>query len=121
MPAALTPRQREILDVIVAQQRERGFPPSVREIGEAVGLKSPATVKSHLDNLRDAGYLKRDPSKPRALEVRYDPASGAAADRRPVRHIPLGWRFIDCAFGVFGILPLLYVIRLTRRLPERPA
>ena len=89
MPEQLTPRQREILEVIVDHQRERGFPPSVREIGEAVGLKSPATVKSHLDNLRDLGYLRRDPSKPRALEVRYDPASGANADRRPVRHIPL--------------------------------
>jgi repressor LexA len=89
MSDSLTPRQREILEAIVEHQRERGFPPSVREIGEAVGLKSPATVKSHLDNLRDGGYLRRDPSKPRALEVRYDPASGATADRRPARHVPL--------------------------------
>ncbi|MFQ5556622.1 MAG: transcriptional repressor LexA [Acidimicrobiales bacterium] len=87
--AKLTTRQREILDVIVEHQRDHGYPPSVREIGAAVGLKAPATVKSHLDNLRDAGYLRRDPNKPRAIEVRYDPASGAAVDRRPVRHVPL--------------------------------
>jgi repressor LexA len=85
----LTDRQRAILDFIVAQQRDRGFPPSVREIGEAVGLTSPSTVHSHLATLQRRGYLLRDPSKPRAIEVRYDPASGATMDRRPVRHIPL--------------------------------
>jgi repressor LexA len=85
----LTDRQREILDVIVDHQRDHGFPPSVREIGSAVGLKSPATVKSHLDNLRDAGFLRTHPAKPRAIEVRYDQNSGAAIERRPVRHVPL--------------------------------
>lgn len=88
MSDTLTPRQRQILDVIVAFQRERGYPPSVREIGEAVGLRSPATVKSHLDNLRDAGYLVRDPAKPRAIQVHYD-GGATTADRRPVRHVPL--------------------------------
>jgi repressor LexA len=85
----LTVRQREILDVIVDHQREHGFPPSVREIGSAVGLKSPATVKSHLDNLRDAGYLRTHPTKPRAIEVRYDQNSGASMDRGEVHHVPL--------------------------------
>ena len=89
MSENLTPRQRQILDCIVEHQNERGYPPSVREIGEAVGLKSPATVKSHLDNLKDAGYLVRDPSKPRAIQVRYEGSSGASVDRRPVRHVPL--------------------------------
>jgi len=69
--------------------RERGYPPSVREIGEAVGLTSPSTVHSHLASLQKMGYLVRDPSKPRAIEVRYDPNSGAAMERRPVRHVPL--------------------------------
>ena len=55
MSDTLTTRQREILDCIVEHQNDRGYPPSVREIGEAVGLKSPATVKAHLDNLKDAG------------------------------------------------------------------
>ena len=89
MSDALTPRQRQILDVIVEHQNQHGYPPSVREIGEAVGLKSPATVKAHLDNLKDAGYLVRDPAKPRAIQVRYEGQSGAAAERRPVRHVPL--------------------------------
>jgi repressor LexA len=86
---ALTNRQREILDFIVRQQADRGYPPSVREIGEAVGLTSPSTVHSHLATLQRRGYLRRDPTKPRAIEVRYDPASGATAERRPVQHVPL--------------------------------
>lgn len=88
MPQKLTKRQRQILDVIVQHQNDRGYPPSVREIGEAVGLRSPATVKSHLDNLRDAGYLERDPAKPRAIQVHYDGGANNA-ERRPLRHVPL--------------------------------
>jgi repressor LexA len=86
---SLTERQQEILDFIELQMRERGYPPSVREIGEAVGLTSPSTVHSHLASLERMGFLRRDPTKPRALEVRYDPNSGAAMERRPVRHVPL--------------------------------
>jgi repressor LexA len=85
----LTPRQREILEIIDHHQRARGYPPSVREIGEAVGLTSPSTVHSHLATLQKLGYLKRDPSKPRAIEVRFDATSGGAVERRPVRHVPL--------------------------------
>jgi len=85
----LTQRQREILDVIDRSMRERGYPPSVREIGEAVGLTSPSTVHTHLASLQRLGFLKRDPTKPRAIEVRFDPNSGAAVERRPVRHVPL--------------------------------
>jgi len=85
----LTARQRQILDCIDASMRDRGYPPSVREIGETVGLGSPSTVHSHLSTLQRLGFLRRDPSKPRAIEVRFDPASGAAVERRPVRHIPL--------------------------------
>ena len=86
----LTARQREILDFIEQQINDRGYPPSVREIGEAVGLTSPSTVHTHLLTLQRLGYLRRDPTKPRAIEVRYDPTSGAAElDRRPVRHVPL--------------------------------
>ena len=86
---SLTARQRGILDVIETSMRERGYPPSVREIGEAVGLTSPSTVHSHLNSLMRMGFLKRDASKPRTLEVRFDPSSGAAIERRPVRHVPL--------------------------------
>ena len=85
----LTDRQRGILDFIVVNMRERGYPPSVREIGEAVGLNSPSTVHNHLATLQRLGYLYRDPTKPRALEVRFDPNSGIAMERRPSRHVPL--------------------------------
>jgi repressor LexA len=85
----LTGKRREILNFIAAQQRERGYPPSVREIGEAVGLTSSSTVHAHLATLQRQGYIQRDPTKPRAIEVRYDPASGAAIERRPTQHVPL--------------------------------
>jgi repressor LexA len=88
-PSQLTQRQQDILDFIDREMRERGYPPSVREIGDAVGLTSPSTVHSHLATLQRLGFLKRDPTKPRALEVRYDPNSGAALERRPVRNVPL--------------------------------
>ncbi|HEX6418158.1 MAG TPA: transcriptional repressor LexA [Acidimicrobiales bacterium] len=86
---ALTSRQREVLEIIEQHMRERGYPPSVREIGEAVGLTSPSTVHAHLAALQRRGYLRRDPTKPRAIEVRWDPTSDAVVDRRPVRHVPL--------------------------------
>ena len=85
----LTDRQREILEFIVAEQHQRGYPPSVREIGLAVGLTSPSTVHTHLATLQKRGFIKRDPTKPRAIEVTYDPASGASMERRPVHHVPL--------------------------------
>jgi repressor LexA len=85
----LTGKRREILDFIAAQIRERGYPPSVREIGEAVGLTSSSTVHTHLTTLQRQGFLRRDPTKPRAIEVRYDAMSGAPIDRRPARHVPL--------------------------------
>lgn len=85
----ITSRQKQILTVIEEHQRNRGFPPSVREIGDAVGLASPSSVHAHLETLQRLGYLVRDPTKPRAIEVRWDPASGAAVDRRPVRHVPI--------------------------------
>jgi repressor LexA len=88
-PTTLTARQREVLEIIEQHMRERGYPPSVREIGEAVGLTSPSTVHAHLAALQRRGYLRRDPTKPRAIEVRWDPNSDAAIDRRPVRHVPL--------------------------------
>jgi repressor LexA len=85
----LTERQRGILDFIESETKQRGYPPSVREIGEAVGLTSTSTVHAHLASLQRLGYLRRDPTKPRAIEVRYDPGSGASGERRPARHIPL--------------------------------
>lgn len=86
----LTKRQHSILEFIEREMRGRGFPPSVREIGAEVGLTSPSSVHSHLATLQRHGYLTRDPSKPRALKVMWDPVSGAVdVERRPVRHVPL--------------------------------
>jgi repressor LexA len=65
----LTTRQREIYEFITEYVDGHGYPPTVREIGEQVGLASPSTVHAHLANLERAGYLRRDPTKPRALEL----------------------------------------------------
>ncbi len=65
----LTGRQRQILDFILSEMHRKGYPPSVREIGQAMGLTSSSTVHSHLASLEKKGYLRRDPTKPRALEV----------------------------------------------------
>ena len=89
MSETLTPRQREILHVIEKSMQERGYPPSVREIGEGVGLNSPSTVHNHLATLQKMGFLRRDPTKPRAIEVRFDTNSEVAMERRPARHVPL--------------------------------
>ena len=88
----LTGRQQEIFDFLSSYVRERGYPPTVREIGEAVGLASPSTVHAHLANLERAGLLKRDPTKPRALELvgrdRGEGAGTAHAESR-ARSLPL--------------------------------
>src|SRR4249920_1200939 len=90
----LTQRQREVYDYVVSYADSHGYPPTVREIGEAVGLASPSTVHAHLANLERAGYLRRDPTKPRALELTRRERSVAAAsvvapDVGEVRVLPL--------------------------------
>ena len=89
MAEALTGKRQEILECIATSLRQRGYPPSVREIGQAVGLTSSSTVHAHLAVLQREGYLRRDPTKPRAIEVRYDPSSKAAMAASPVRAVPL--------------------------------
>jgi repressor LexA len=74
----LTIRQQEILDFIEAYGVEHGYPPTVRDIGKAVGLASSSTVHQHLANLEALGMLRRDPSKPRALELLHRAVRGAA-------------------------------------------
>ncbi|MGI6796289.1 MULTISPECIES: transcriptional repressor LexA [Gordonia] len=84
LEASLTQRQREVLEVIRQSVRERGYPPSIREIGEAVGLTSTSSVAHQLRTLERRGLLKRDPHRPRAVNVRDDqrtpPSGGAEAD-----------------------------------------
>src|SRR6476659_2098309 len=88
----LTGRQQEIWKYLTDYVDAHGYPPTVREIGEAVGLASPSTVHAHLANLERAGLIKRDPTKPRALELvgrersRVAEPATAAGD---VRRLPL--------------------------------
>jgi len=86
----LTGRQQEIWDFLVDYVDRQGYPPTVREIGEHVGLASPSTVHAHLANLERAGYLKRDPTKPRALELlAHRRRDAAPAPREELQQLPL--------------------------------
>jgi len=76
----LTARQRTILNVIRASVNERGYPPSIREIGDAVGLTSTSSVAHQLRTLERKGYLRRDPNRPRAVDVRGPEESAQAAE-----------------------------------------
>lgn len=87
-PGEISDRQRQILNLILETVERRGYPPSVREIGDAVGLSSPSTVHSHLSALVELGHLRRDPSKPRAIEV-VDDGRDADLRRARVRDVPL--------------------------------
>ncbi len=86
----LSTRQQQVLDYIRQTVDTRGYPPSVREIGEALGLSSPSTVHSHLSSLVAAGLIRKDPSKPRAIEV-LAPATPTAQpqDDERIRQVPL--------------------------------
>ncbi len=85
----LTRRQRDVLRFIEKSVSDRGYPPSVREICSGLGLASPSTAHTHLKALERLGYLKRDATKPRALEVFRESSSGALTHKAPVRHVPL--------------------------------
>jgi len=91
-PDGLTARQRLVLDTIRSSVESRGYPPSMREIGEAVGLTSPSSVKHQLMALERKGYLRRDPNRPRAIEVVHpDDSRGVVA-----------WTAPDGSRGAFG-------------------
>lgn len=74
----LTKRQQEIVDYIKKYSAKYGYPPTVRDIGKAIGLTSSSTVHAHLSNLEKVGLLRRDPTKPRAIELLVDKAKRAA-------------------------------------------
>lgn len=92
----LTDRQQEILSYIEESIGEKGYPPTVREIGRAVGLRSPSTVHSHLASLEELGYIRRDPAKGRAIDVIYggqpksEPAVGDALNAPLVGRVTAG-------------------------------
>jgi repressor LexA len=83
----ISKRQEDILSFIKDEVKKKGYPPSVREIGEAVGLASSSTVHGHLARLESKGFIRRDPTKPRAIEV-LDP-DGLEAFKPGVLHVPL--------------------------------
>jgi len=86
----LTKKQKAILDVIKTKVKEKGYPPSVREIGEAVGLASSSTVHGHLTRLEKKGFIRRDPTKPRAIEI-LDGKNGDLHDMKvsETRRVPI--------------------------------
>lgn len=84
MDLDLTKRQREIFEFIESFLDKSGYPPTVREIGAAMGLHSPSTVHAHLSKLETLGVLRRDPSKPRAMEVLVDRAKRVARPGVPL-------------------------------------
>jgi repressor LexA len=82
----LSRQQIEIFNYIKREILEKGYPPTVREIGKVVGLKSSSSVHSHIDTLEKSGYIKRDPAKPRSIEITEDCFSLA---RRDVVNVPI--------------------------------
>lgn len=82
----ITPKQKEILEYIKKEILDRGYPPAVREICEAVSLKSTSSVHSHLETLEKNGYIRRDPTKPRAIEITDDTFNLV---RREVVNVPM--------------------------------
>ncbi|MGH8928699.1 MAG: transcriptional repressor LexA [Acidimicrobiia bacterium] len=101
----LSERQLQVLEFIKEKVDERGYPPSVREIGEALGLSSPSTVHSHLSALVRAGLVRRDPSKPRALEILDGPSSGGSG-QKPLRRHP-GLRDVPLVGRIAAGSPIL--------------
>jgi repressor LexA len=108
---ALGPRQKKILEYILSTVQGRGYPPSVREIADAVGLASPSTVHAHLEALQKKGYLRKDATKPRAIQISYAPGMGPAESTDGIRHVPLLGRIaagapIQAVEEVEDVLPL---------------
>lgn len=88
MAEGLTKKQTIILEYIKSVVMDKGYPPSVREIGEAVGLKSTSTVHGHLTRLEEKGYIRRDPTKPRAIEI-LDPEESLGIYKNEVLYVPV--------------------------------
>ncbi|MDA8228356.1 MAG: transcriptional repressor LexA [Desulfitobacterium hafniense] len=83
----LTERQIKIIEFIKSEIRQKGYPPSVREIGDAVGLMSSSTVHGHLQTLEEKGYIRRDPTKPRAIEI-LDSSSDLGL-KKSISYVPI--------------------------------
>ncbi|MCX6391942.1 MAG: transcriptional repressor LexA [Actinobacteria bacterium] len=118
---ALTKRQQEILDVVQEYMEQKGYPPTVREIGEAVGLNSPSTVHAHLKALEESGALTRDATKPRAIDLteRRD-ARAAQAQRVELDDMP-GVRLLPLVGSIAAGAPILAEENVTEHIavPEQ--
>lgn len=90
MARKITKRQQQIYDFIKEYQQEKGYPPSVREMASAVGLSSPSTVHAHLSALEARGLLKRDATKPRALELFNEDGSSVSISKSDEPTAPRG-------------------------------
>lgn len=88
MAEVLTPMRRKILEYIVTCQRERNFPPTIREIAAHVGLNAPATVANHIEVLKKAGYIEKNPKQPRTLTVHLDAESSTPELPASLRLLP---------------------------------
>ncbi len=86
MPGKITDKQKEILEYMKEQILEKGYPPAVREICKAVGLKSTSSVHAHLETLEKNGYIRKDPTKPRAIEILDDQFN---LSRREMVNVPI--------------------------------
>ena len=85
----ISKRQNSILEFIKQEVKDKGYPPSVREIAEAVGLLSSSTVHGHLDRLEKKGFIRRDPTKPRAIEILNNDSAGDNLIQFPVAQVPI--------------------------------
>src|SRR4051794_30820063 len=113
----LTKRQQEIFDFIKRYAAEHGYPPTVRDIGKAVGLASSSTVHAHLANLERLGMLRRDPSKPRAIEL-LDRAMGSVT--APIKSVLGGDGGLPLVGQVAAGQPILADGRISAYIPLPP-
>ena len=102
----ITAKQEEILEYIKSQILERGFPPSVRDICEAVHLKSTSSVHSHLETLEKNGYIRRDPTKPRAIEILDDSFN---FNRREMVNVPVIGHLAEQNIENYFPIPMEYM------------
>lgn len=113
---ALTPIRKSILEFIVSQQRLRGYPPSVREIGEAVGLTSSSSVHAQLKVLQELGYLRKDPTKPRSITVNWShEVSGEFSKEGETVQVPVVGR-VAAGAGVLAEQEIIDSLSLPRSL-----
>ena len=107
MARKITKRQQQIYDYSLAYQLEKGYPPSVREMAAAVGLSSPSTVHAHLNALEDHGLLKRDKTKPRAIELFNADGTSALKTAEVVEHVDRGSVSLPLVGRVAAGMPIL--------------